>query len=199
MLKLTVSLRAEFLGQFKLYQNDIPVEFPAAVSARILLAYLVLHPGHAYPRSVLAEMLAPNQPEHQARHALSQALWHIRRCLPGLIEGGKEEIQISSQISVEVDALGFRALAERCLARQGNPQAVLVDLSEAAELYQGDLLEGFYDDWTLAEREWLRKQHLQVLEGLILTLKAKLRYEQALNVALRLVNADPLRESAHRE
>ena len=203
MLTPTVSLRAQFLGQYKLFQDDIPVEFPAAVGARLLLAYLVLHPGQAYPRSVLAEMLAPNQPEPRARHALSHALWHIRRCLPGLIEGRDEEIQISTLISVQVDALEFKTLAGRGLARQGiklrSPQAVLADLSEAAELYHGDLLEGHYEDWILAEREWLREQYLQVLEGLILALKATLRYEQALNVALRLVNADPLRESAHRE
>ncbi len=199
MLTPNVFLRAQFLGQFKLFQEDIPVEFPAAAGARLLLAYLILHTEQAYPRSVLAEMLAPSQPEPRARHVLSHALWHIRRCLPGLIEGRDEEIQISSLISVQVDALEFRALAERCLAKQGNPQSILADLHKATELYRGDLLEGHYEDWVLAEREWLREQYLQVLEGLILALKATLRYEQALNVALRLVNADPLRESAHRE
>jgi hypothetical protein len=61
------------------------------------------------------------------------------------------------------------------------------------------LLEGSYEDWVLSERERLRERFIQTLEHLSQALKSMLDYEQALNISLRLVQVEPLRESAHRE
>jgi len=79
------------------------------------------------------------------------------------------------------------------------PGAAAQNLRQAIQLYRGDLLEGFYDDWALLERERLRELYLQALEKLIGLDKAAGRYDQALNLALSLTNADPLQEAAHRE
>jgi len=192
-------LQVRLFGQFELLQNGVPSSLPPASDARTLLAYLLLHSERACPRSVLADLLAPDLPEVQARHALSQALWHIRRSLPGLLESDASQVGIAPQVEVWVDALEFQALAERCLAGQDQPAAALAGLRQAVELYRSDLLEGYYDEWVLIEREHLRDLYLRVLDQLVIAYKVALQYQQALTIALRLVSADPLNESAHRE
>ncbi len=72
-------------------------------------------------------------------------------------------------------------------------------IGRAVSLYQGDLLEGLYDDWILVERERLREKYLHALEYLIGAEKAAGHLQQALEHALQLVKADPYRESIHRE
>jgi len=196
---ITSLLHIYLFGQFELLQDDTPCNLPAASDARTLLAYLLLHSERTFPRSVLADLIAPDLSEAQARHALSQALWYIRRCLPGLLESDASQIGIAPQMGVWVDALEFRALAERYLAGQDQPAAVLAGLRQAVDLYRGDLLEGYYDEWVLIERERLRDLYLQVLDQLVIAYKVALQYQQALATALRLAGADPLNESAHRE
>ncbi|MBW3623593.1 MAG: AAA family ATPase, partial [Armatimonadetes bacterium] len=70
-------------------------------------------------------------------------------------------------------------------------------LSQAVELYQGELLSGFCHEWLLPERECLNEKYLSALERLIEHLAATGEHEEALGYARRTVDADPLRESAH--
>src|SRR5262249_37454252 len=66
-------------------------------------------------------------------------------------------------------------------------------------LYRGDFLEDCYDDWTLFERERLRELYLGTLRRLLASDMSTQAYAAALQTALRLVRADPLREEAHRD
>ncbi|MDD1713438.1 MAG: AAA family ATPase, partial [Methanoregulaceae archaeon] len=193
------TVQARLFGHLELLQGDTTCQLPASSKARLLLAYLLLHKERTFPRSVLAGLIAPDLPEAQAHHALSQALWHIRRALPGWLESDANQVKVSTLMDLEVDALEFEALAESHLAGRDQPSAALADLKRAVDLYRGDLLEGYYDDWVLLERERLRELYLQVLEKLVAAYKGALQYQQALRIALRLVSAEPLNESAHRE
>ncbi len=194
-----VSLQVRLFGQFECAQGEQPTHLPSASDARGLLAYLILHKGRAFPRSVLATLIAPDYPEAQARHALSQALWHIRRAFPGMLDSDINQAGISALLDLQVDALEFEALVKPHLAGRSQPSAVLMDLKQAVERYRGDLLEGYYYDWVLLERERLRELYLQALERLVTAYKTALQYQQALVTAQRLVDADPLNENAHRE
>jgi DNA-binding SARP family transcriptional activator len=62
----------------------------------------------------------------------------------------------------------------------------------------GELLVGWYDEWTLVERERVRQLCLHALESLALLLLSRRRYAQALESALAAIAFEPLRESAHR-
>jgi predicted ATPase/DNA-binding SARP family transcriptional activator len=193
------SWQVHLFGPFECFLGDSLYNLPAVSDARSLLAYLLLHKTRAFPRSVLAALIAPDSPDAQARHALSQALWHIRRSMPGLLMSDTSQVGIGSQVEVQIDVLEFQVLADRCLAGPMATATVLADLRQAVGLYRGDLLEGFYDDWVLIERERLRELYLQALERLVTAYKVALQYQQALVTAQRLVSADPLNEAAHRE
>lgn len=60
------------------------------------------------------------------------------------------------------------------------------------------LLPGWYDDWVVLERERLRQLQLHALDRLAAALLAAEEPGRALDAALVAVQADPLRESAHR-
>jgi DNA-binding SARP family transcriptional activator len=95
---------------------------------------------------------------------------------------------------VEVDVAEFVTMAklvvqERCW---------LTDWAETAEMLRNDLLPGWYEDWVLSERDRLHQLGLHGLEKMSALLVSRGHYAAALEVALRAVAADPLRESAHR-
>ena len=77
----------------------------------------------------------------------------------------------------------------------------LVGRLRAAELYKGDLLDGFsldeasFEDWRLVERERLRERTLDALAGLLREQLHAARPEPAIQTALRLLSTDPLQEA----
>src|SRR5258708_19816751 len=71
-------------------------------------------------------------------------------------------------------------------------------LSEAVDLYRGDLLPSCYDEWILPERDRLRQQFLKALERLIDLLEQERNYEAAISAAHRLLRHDPLHEAVYR-
>jgi DNA-binding SARP family transcriptional activator len=56
----------------------------------------------------------------------------------------------------------------------------------------------YEDDWVIDEREAFRQVRLHALEILCLKLAMQKRYGEAVDTALAVVRAEPLRESAHR-
>jgi DNA-binding SARP family transcriptional activator len=73
------------------------------------------------------------------------------------------------------------------------------DLREALELYQGDLLEGCYDDWCLADRERLNLLLLRVLKKLQQHARLSGDFEMGKEYGERLLSLDSLQEDVHRE
>ncbi len=193
-------LHMRLLGEFSLVYDDRPVTTVNTARLQSLLAYLILHHARRLRRSVLAALIAPDVPESRARHALSQAIWQLRRSLPDLIESDHDSVGLSPDVALWVDALEFERLALPHIketAEACTPEAC-ADLRQAVQLYRGDLLEGLYDDWLLVERERLHEVYLQALESLARLEQSAGRYQAALEAALALSLSDPLRGSARR-
>jgi DNA-binding SARP family transcriptional activator len=62
----------------------------------------------------------------------------------------------------------------------------------------GELLPDWYEDWVLLERERLQQLRLHALDALTERLISLERYGQAVQVGLKSVQEEPLRESPHR-
>lgn len=197
------SFRIHLFGLLALFQEEQALPLPSSLAARSLLAYLVLSRERPHPRPVLAGAFWPDSSEAHARRALTQALWQIRRVLPGVVQSDADSVSLCAGAPVWVDVAVFQDLVEPY--RPARPQGIasrekdIQKLCQALELYRGDLLEGFYDDWVLVERERLREMYLQALGNLLHLEKSAGRYQEALDTALRLVQADPWQEAAHRE
>jgi two-component SAPR family response regulator len=82
---------------------------------------------------------------------------------------------------------------------QSMENAVVSKLEGTLKLYTGELLEGFYDDWALRERERLRSLYLKSLARLMNYSRREKDYEKGLACGKRILNLHPLREEVHRE
>lgn len=73
------------------------------------------------------------------------------------------------------------------------------NLTSAVELYQGELLEGCYEDWCLYEQQRLQELYLSALTRLMACHRSRGAYEEAIRCGQRVLSYDPLLEEVHRE
>ena len=181
-------------GGFRLTREGANAEIKAQKS-KALLAWLALHPGENQTRERLAELLWEDRSPANARASLRQALAVLRRVLPdGALSAGGESIGLIEN-AVRVDVTDFRRL-------KTDPTGTA--LRRAADLYAGELLDGFrpkapaFEEWLLMEREMLRQEALAVMSKLLEhELQANER-AAAIKTAVQMLSLDPLQEIVHR-
>lgn len=178
--------------------------------AEALLAYLLLHGPRPHPREVLAGLFWADSPEERARNALNTTLWRLRKRLEPaglsrgtyLQTGATGEVGLNWRSDLWFDVGAFERGVREVLVQQTeslDDETVLERVWGALDLYEGELLEGFSDDWILHERERLRSLYFKVLVALMRGAHAKSEWETALGLGQRILDKDPVRESIHRE
>lgn len=167
-----------------------------------LFAYLAFSAPRESSREILADMLWPDTAEKAGRNSLSVALNALRRQLepsgrpPGSVLQTTSATVRLSPLAICTDISQFDA-ACRNLSLQTGPDSQAV-LEQAAQLYQGDLLPGYYEDWVGAERERLKDLYLEILRRLVKSYVDAADFNKALEVAHKAIQVDPLREASHR-
>jgi DNA-binding SARP family transcriptional activator len=116
---------------------------------------------------------------------------------PQVILTGQAAVQLNPAV-ITTDVAEFAA-ALQAAGRAGSGPDRAHWLANAVDLYRGELLPGFFDDWILQERRWLAEQYFQGLSQLLASLERDGEFERALQYARRGVTADSLREEAHRD
>jgi DNA-binding SARP family transcriptional activator len=187
-------LQVRLLGGFEARWDGGPELVLKGRKAQALLATLALTPGVARSRDNLIGLLWSDRGEDQARGSLRQALTELRKAFADLdpppLIADRETVRIDPD-AVEVDAATFERLID-----EGTVEA----LTRAAELYRGDLLEGFdardaaFDEWLSTERTRLREHACEALYRLLDYQSG----EAATGTARRLLELDPLNEASHR-
>lgn len=151
-----------------------------------LLAYLALFPdsaGHA--REKLAALFWGDTSDAQARTSLRTSLAVIRKTFgEDALITDRERAQINPDFPLWVDTREFL-------------QARVTSPEHAIQLYDGDLLTDFYDDWVLSERARLRALYIETLARLTQQMRSQSEYERALDFTQKILAADPAHEAAH--
>ncbi|MGC4046206.1 MAG: winged helix-turn-helix domain-containing protein [Armatimonas sp.] len=144
-----------FLGAPLLERGGHPLPLPRTRKALSLLALLALYAGRSVDRKFLAETLWPEQEPTQAAVNLRQALAILRRTLGTdafrLTTDGNKALRLNLADAF-CDVVAFY---EAVLGNDG---------TAARALYTGQFLEGYVDDWVLAEREKQAKALARLLE-----------------------------------
>jgi len=144
------------------------------------------------PRDALVDMLWGEHEESRARHSLSEALSHLRRVLgQQSITARGTEVELDADARLRVDALELTAAvaSERW--------------SDAVGLYGGPFLDGVHpgsstrlEAWIDQQRRELDRLFVKACEREVARLGAAARWEDAVCVARRWVDADPVSEAA---
>ncbi|MFE0520875.1 BTAD domain-containing putative transcriptional regulator [Streptomyces sp. NPDC058954] len=183
--------RLELLGSFAVRIADHTLVLP--LGAQRLFVLLALQPDGVH-RGVAAEHLWPDCPPCRAAANLRSALYQVRRVpQPSVIEGACHQLQLSSQIQVDLRIAEAKA---REIAAGTGP------LPSADEDAVGDLtrelLPGWPDDWLVLERECWDQLRIRALESLARRFQTARQYLPALQIALSVLSVEPLRETPHR-
>jgi len=199
-------LRIRLFGGLSLTWDERPLPPIRSRLARSLFAYLVAYRHRGHSRELLAGIFWPDLPDATARRRLSQALWQIRRVLNPLpspvpfLLSHADMVQFNVDAPYWLDVEEFQGACSKFEAAQATDLgASILDLKRAVDLYRGDFLAGFYEDWVAVERESLRETYLAALDRVLAWCKGRGAYEEALVYARRLVAVDALHEQGHRE
>lgn len=168
----------EMLGGFGLFSPE-GLERTLGARGQRLVAYLAV--CGTSPRIVVAEALWPGATPPHARSSLRTTVRQVRHDCPTLLLEAVEPLALSRSTVVDVDRV-----------RGDDAHLRAADL-----LVDAELLPGWYEDWVLFERDRLRLQRLLLLENRARQVVSR-DPALALTLAARVVELDPLRESAQR-
>jgi DNA-binding SARP family transcriptional activator len=173
-----------------------------------LLSYLLIYRDQSHPRETLANVLWGDSSTSQSKRYLRQALWQIKSITESrddsacchLLLVDPDYVRASPEADLWLDVAALEQVCTRAygLAGQALDDQQAQDLSDAAELYQGDLLEGWFQDWCLFERERLQNMYLGMLDKLVDHCEGCQQYEIGAAYASRILRYDRAREHTHR-
>ena len=182
-------VRINLLGGFSVIADGEPCA--VAEGSQRLLVYLALR-ERPQARAAMAASLWPDKADERAYANLRSCLWRLPT--PGgvpLVRAEHASLQLSEHLDVDVK---LAEIAGWALIR--DPTGAIDDIDAA--LFFLELLPGCYDDWVVFERERFAQLQFHFLEALTDALVEHHCLAQALDIALRLVRADPLREGSQR-
>jgi DNA-binding SARP family transcriptional activator len=172
-----------------------------------LVFFLLLYRHYPHDRDRLAEQLWGEAEPARSRKYLRQTLWQLQTAVtqPGsqpspLLILDKNWIHINQQTNIWLDVWELeRAFTAVCdIPGQQLSQAQMENTQSAIELYQGELLTGWYHDWCIIERERFQSIYLALLEKLMDACIAHRHYENGVAYGMRVLHYDRARERTHR-
>lgn len=200
MTHLTITL----FGEFSLIPADKPAVNMAGDRPISLLAYLLLHRHTAVSRQHLAYTLWPDSSDSQARANLRNLFFTLRQTLPNadnFLAADSMTLQWRADADFTLDVAEFEAALAAAKTATAETAAAPTDtialLETAVSLYKGDLLPGNYDDWIIPRREELRQAYLDALHQLVALLEQQQDFRAAARIGQRLLQLDPLDETAY--
>ncbi len=193
-------LQINLLGDFQTRGASGSLVTLHSKKSQALVAYLSTRPAQLVSRDKIATLLWGSTAQEQARQSLRQTLFGLRKELAILSESQRILVEEGDQLGidpelVETDSVRFQTLADD--HTDGSLEA-------AAELYEGDFLEGFtineekFDQWVLAERERLHEIALKVHSELLEQQGRAGSIDKAIATAQRSLRIDALQENVHR-
>jgi DNA-binding SARP family transcriptional activator len=194
-------LEIRLFGQISIQQGGKPL-LGLSSKANELLCYLLLHRERGHAREALAGLFWPDTPDHLAKKYLRQAIWRLQSKLASrellIVQAGW--VRINSAADAWLDIAEFEQVYDfhRDLRGQELTDRQAQALETAVVLYRGDLIEPWYQDWCVYERDRLQLIYLTMLEQLMAHCEARRSYAKGVAYGQRIMRYDPARECTHR-
>jgi DNA-binding SARP family transcriptional activator len=202
------SLRIHLFRKFSVEYDGEALKGLGSTKVQELLSYLLIHRNRPRPREALASLLWGDTSTDKSRKYLRQALWHLQTLLKSHIPAEADQLLLVEDNWVQLNTgseiwLDVAVLEDAFVVLKDKPgwqmDATDKDVAQTAvEVYQGELLEGSYQDWCLFERERLQNMYLAMLFKLMSYCEANNEYEAGQLYGFRILNYDRASERTHR-
>ena len=184
-------LRFNLFGSPQITHQGQPLTGFVSTKVRALLIYLAVT-ARPHSRDHLAHLLWEDTPASMKTN-LRKALSNLRQLIGDLlVEDGKELVTLDQQ-RCWVDVVAF----ERALKSGA--------LTEAAQLYTADFLDGFnpslsyeFEAWTLRKQSRLKSGMVDLLRKLATQQETRYTLPEAIGTVRRLLDLEPWQEESHR-
>ncbi|HEX8502110.1 MAG TPA: BTAD domain-containing putative transcriptional regulator [Pyrinomonadaceae bacterium] len=202
-------MKIHLFGKFLVSHDEQPVQGFDALKEQELLTYLLINRDRPHSREILAGLLWGEVPTEKSKKYLRQALWHLQAALEAQQRRGGDGavlsvehnwVQLNTVSALWLDVAVFEQAFMRTHDSPGAGLAAdsVESLQEAVQLYRGDLLEGWYQDWCLYERERLQNMYLAMLDKLMCYYEAHQKFELGLLYGSIILRYDRAHERTHR-
>ena len=201
-------LRVTLFGRLRIECGDRPIEPCEAQKAQELFCYLLLHRERPHPREALASLLWDHCSTAQSKAYLRKALWQLQQSfevLPGseaepvlLVEPEWIQLNPTVDLWLDVDVLESTYQAIKGLEGWDLDEHMIEAIEQATHLYKGDLLENWYHDWCLYQRERLQHIYLVLLDKAMDYFELHGQYEAGQEYGQNILRIDRARENTHR-
>lgn len=205
---MCTKLSVRLFGKFRIQGEDETQIIIESKKALELFGYLLIYRDRPHTRQTLAEVNWGDRSAAHSKKYLRQALWQVQSALlsqfnadcPPILIAEPDWVQLNPEAPLWLDVAEFEqafALAQRKPAYELSPKDFL-HLKQAANLYQGDLLEGWYEDWCLYERERLQNMCVALFDKLMAYCEWHNQYKEALEYGNCILRLDVAHERTHR-
>jgi DNA-binding SARP family transcriptional activator len=199
------SWEVRLFGNLSIQYNQTEWSRLEGCKVQELFCYLLLHRGVPHLREVLATLLWGESTTAQSKKNLRQALWHLHTYCETMPDKSQwlitsvDDVQFNPSVQVVLDVEQFEQSYKLMQKKRELDEETFHIVHSAVDLYQGDLLIGWYQDWCLYERERLQNMYLTMLDKLSLTCEVSQQYEQGIAYCQRILQLDRARERTHRQ
>ena len=201
-------LRISLFGRFHVEYDGRPrTKTIDSRKVQELFSYLLLYRDRLHPRESLADFFWSDNSSAQSRKYLRQALWQLQSSLKTEDDSAEENtvlvdsdwVGINKDSAIWLDVSELESAYAKVKRKRGDEiEAQTVhELSRAVDLHRGPLLEGWYHDWCIFERERLQNIYLAMLNKLMTYYEAAEEYEVGLVYGQRILRFDRAHERTH--
>lgn len=190
-------------GRFSVRVDDHPLTELDGGKVRELLGFLLLFRHQQHHREMLADAFWSGRNTTQARKYLRQGLWRIQAAIGqgphDLLLVGSDWVQVNDNALDWLDIRQFEAAMSAVKGIAGRDLSIAAsdELRKACDLYRGDLLEGWYQDWALYERHRYKARYISMLERLLEYAETHRQLDEALLYGDRILEHDRAHERTH--
>jgi DNA-binding SARP family transcriptional activator len=159
-----------------------------------------------FARETLAGLFWGDCPTVLSKKYLRQALWQLQGLLGNGQDGSNRVLRVDgtsvaidpgSQLWLDVDIFEKASAGAQNISGSDLNEEQAGMLRAAVQLYRGDLLEGWYQEWCLFQRERLQNLYLEMLDKLMSYCEFRHLYPAGLGYGERVLCLDRAHERTH--
>jgi DNA-binding SARP family transcriptional activator len=219
-VKQIIDIKFCSFGVLEFYNRGIPLSEDKWIrkKSKILFAYLMANPKIIHTKDKIMDLFFDDVPPEKADVIYHSTIYNIRTALkiydlksdapkrskqkqydynPDYIVYEDKTIKLNPDFTYESDNIEFEALYNKTKLPAETRENIIKYSEGAMELYKGDFLPGYYENWCEEMRIKYKNMYINICENLIMHLEGEARFDEVIKYTQILLNEDRLNESAH--